>query len=829
MSKQYYNNMWQETINDIQDLIQVENFQNEPDFLKKPSQDLFQHYAQNYIRYIGIYKKLEDCYDQMVHPQKKINLKELLELAIIRMIENKKLVIQYNVHSNSYQSDMVNLDELITDLKLTPDYLEVPIPRYFKKETDKERLDERNFIIDKTLQDMDLGQPEETVIEEQYFLDTKEENILEIIQRNERGRQGIQRGLQCKQLRKDKLRKENKTKRLAEGEEITDEQENEKAVLIIQKYFKGYKGREQVYYMREEEMKFLGIQRDAEDPKQPNSQSMKSQEQRQKMTLIQQQHMKDYEAKKIELKKLVQETEGPEIKEKKIKERIDWIDMYLDKTEGKKLPAKAIDYYDDKKRYPPSQEELDALKGGKKGAKKENKPEKKGKKGKKDKKEEKKDTIDLTTVVKINERVEEYLTTWGSTDDSTNFQQTFVTDVAKGLVRQSVETEMNSLVDELIEIELDNRHLFLLKKPRKRPPKPKPPKAPKPKNFKVPGAGGVKGRDVFDLLSELLEYGIVKKLMPANLADLKGGQNVLGATQEQQFSTTPDPSYPQLRSALAEFVGMQLGSPVLKEKLDKMSYFLFFGPSGSGKTLAIRALATECNAMLLDITPSSPEVQQKFSDKSSIGKTFYTVFYVAKVLHPTIIFMDNIEQVFGSAKKKKGVPAAPWAKLKKPLQDFKKAKFIEPTTRVVFIGCTNQPELMIMKDSKNFFEKKFFFPMLNYDTRLTLLKYFIEEKGIKLEPNFPLSTLAHLTEGYTAGSFKNAIDKIITPERIKKIPDEPITIDEFLARLSRQPYVKSQVEYDKLRTFFDEVTGTKERREKSKAVAVDPKKGGKKK
>ena len=55
------------------------------------------------------------------------------------MIENKKLIIQYNVHSNSYQSDMVYLDELITDLKLKPDYLEVPASRYFKKETDKER------------------------------------------------------------------------------------------------------------------------------------------------------------------------------------------------------------------------------------------------------------------------------------------------------------------------------------------------------------------------------------------------------------------------------------------------------------------------------------------------------------------------------------------------------------------------------------------------------------------------------------------------------------------------------------------------------------------
>lgn len=73
--------------------------------------------------------------------------------------------------------------------------------------------------------------------------------------------------------------------------------------------------------------------------------------------------------------------------------------------------------------------------------------------------------------------------------------------------------------------------------------------------------------------------------------------------------------------------------------------------------------------------------------------------------------------------------------------------------------------------------------MLNYDTRLTLLKFFIEEKSVKLEPNFPLSTLAHLTEGYTAGSFKNVIEKILTAERIKKIPDEPIKIDEFITRL----------------------------------------------
>jgi hypothetical protein len=60
-----------------------------------------------------------------------------------------------------------------------------------------------------------------------------------------------------------------------------------------------------------------------------------------------------------------------------------------------------------------------------------------------------------------------------------------------------------------------------------------------------------------------------------------------------------------------------------------------------------------------------------------------------------------------------------------------------------------------------------------------------------LEPNFPLNTLAHLTEGYTAGSFKEVIDRILTTERIKKILDEPLKIDEFIPRLARSAYVKS--------------------------------------
>lgn len=37
----------------------------------------FQHFACLYIRYLQIFRKLEDCYDQIVHPQKRRDIKKV--------------------------------------------------------------------------------------------------------------------------------------------------------------------------------------------------------------------------------------------------------------------------------------------------------------------------------------------------------------------------------------------------------------------------------------------------------------------------------------------------------------------------------------------------------------------------------------------------------------------------------------------------------------------------------------------------------------------------------------------------------------------------------
>ena len=41
----------------------------------------FQHYAALYVKYVQIFRKLEAAYDNMVHPQKRMDVKGVLELV----------------------------------------------------------------------------------------------------------------------------------------------------------------------------------------------------------------------------------------------------------------------------------------------------------------------------------------------------------------------------------------------------------------------------------------------------------------------------------------------------------------------------------------------------------------------------------------------------------------------------------------------------------------------------------------------------------------------------------------------------------------------------
>lgn len=153
----------------------------------------------------------------------------------------------------------------------------------------------------------------------------------------------------------------------------------------------------------------------------------------------------------------------------------------------------------------------------------------------------------------------------------------------------------------MIALELDNMRIKYGVKKKKE--KKKKAKKRKEKKIKIPL--GLGKRDPKDILAELVEAKIVKLLQPAKMTDMIGEHNPLGTQQERQATLMPDPSIAQLRQVLIESIAIPLGSSFAKERLDKNGWFLFYGPMGSGKTLAVRALQSECNAIVFDLTPSN--------------------------------------------------------------------------------------------------------------------------------------------------------------------------------------------------------------------------------
>jgi hypothetical protein len=72
--------------------------------------------------------------------------------------------------------------------------------------------------------------------------------------------------------------------------------------------------------------------------------------------------------------------------------------------------------------------------------------------------------------------------------------------------------------------------------------------------------------------------------------DYIGTYNTVNYLIEQKAEIQPDPSLPQVKNLVAEYVGIPLGSKFAKDKLEKWNWFFWYGSMGTGKTLLTRAL-----------------------------------------------------------------------------------------------------------------------------------------------------------------------------------------------------------------------------------------------
>lgn len=228
-----------------------------------------------------------------------------------------------------------------------------------------------------------------------------------------------------------------------------------------------------------------------------------------------------------------------------------------------------------------------------------------------------------------------------------------------------------------------------------------------------------------------------------------------------------------IRQLVTEYIIFPLGSELVRQRFpENCRSFLFYGPHGSGKTQVVRACCTETNAMLFDLSSNNVENLAIFEKKKEEEKLIAMVMVTAKEYQPSIIYIDDAERVWPAkkkGKKKKGAgkkkDISDFKRMKKPLGKWR-TKYIDDKTRITIIGCTAEPEEGSKKEFKKFFDRQIYFPFPDYSTRRLMWRHFIKSRGGILTNEFPLSTLSHISHGYSSGSIKKTCNTVLTDFRV---------------------------------------------------------------
>ncbi|KDR81536.1 hypothetical protein GALMADRAFT_239539 [Galerina marginata CBS 339.88] len=125
---------------------------------------------------------------------------------------------------------------------------------------------------------------------------------------------------------------------------------------------------------------------------------------------------------------------------------------------------------------------------------------------------------------------------------------------------------------------------------------------------------------------------------------------------------------------------------ILKEH--SMTGCLLFGPPGTGKTLAVRALAKEAGCRMLAISPS--DVMDMYVGEGE--KLVRAVFSLARRLSPCVVFLDEIDALFGArmSARDSGSAFAHRGVITEFMQEMDGLKSSKDDN-VIVIGATNRP------------------------------------------------------------------------------------------------------------------------------------------
>nr|XP_033799974.1 dynein regulatory complex protein 11 isoform X6 [Geotrypetes seraphini] len=641
MSNSAYNKIWVEAQEALDHLLKQEI---KPPRPEKDHLVAFQTLGTFYVKYVQIFRNLESAYDQIVHPQKRLVIRQVLDGVMGRILELKHEMVELELSEFHY------LDDILQDFKLSPEDLEIPIPKYFLKEKMKV-LKEREKILAEILS----GEFQESELKE-VLKPMSIDEATRIIQIAERARQGRLRASFMKEI----YLEEQRLKRIRHLGEVAINPDV--AAICIQKRWRGYIQRKKTKREREEELIFLGM------VPPPHFQKVSAAKQQVQVInalrcKIQEDHEIEYQQALVQIKDTLKEIEGPDIKGSLQEVIRQWFiecrhatgqfpDFPTQKAGGstalfaQKTPEQVV------AELAAKEEEKAKKKKAKKKAKKLKVKKKDKTKGKrKGKDEEEAPGWKMAPSHFLSEIAGGHQTfkdIWQYRDEAWNFPQRHDPELVKEEKRKEVEEEIREQqVDELMRQELKNLKLAVDRQKGKQR---KTKKGGKKKSRKKKRKSRRKkkkdltaDRTIDSLYKELVEQGLLLKPKKVYLSDYIGESNYLGATLHQ-MDIEPMPSLSDVQQLIVLYGVLPLGSQTVHEKAPVVKSLLLTGPAGVGKKMLVHALCTETGANLFNL--SADNIAEKYPGKKGLRMMLHIVFKVARQLQPSVVWIGDTEKTF---------------------------------------------------------------------------------------------------------------------------------------------------------------------------------------
>ncbi|CAF0723079.1 unnamed protein product [Rotaria sp. Silwood1] len=740
MSQKYVQTLWTNTQIQLSRLLTSEVFGPKGFDSKRKAND---YVRQLFIKYNDIMKKLDEIYQTLIHPQKRLIIRILLDGIVGRLIELKQEMIKFDCCEYTY------FEDLALDQNKTLDDLCIEIPRYFAEDRFK-AIEQRNHTIRMILDRLEQSKNDLSIkssFDSLLTLKTYQTNViplatvLHVLQAHERARQGRVHAYFMRQMKNELKTKEMKS--------LNDNNLGD-SCLIIQTIWRQKYAEKLFDRKKTENAKLLGMILPRRKLQIDNSFDGKDKKRRD----LQLQHHQQFDEASNYIKQKIRQYEETEVKSRMEHVLIQWLlesrqlygqfpiypsnELNGSATLFKEMTIAEVQEFVDKKQT------MNALESSK-------------------------------FIPVINDQMNIYKELFYERDESYNKEQHYDTLLAIDDFRPEVENEIRHDVDSILRNELIYLKLAIDNVEDKQTKKLKKKKKRKKRSKKVKDI--VANRTNDSIFEELVETGIILPTKSVHQQDFIGDYQYL--TEIMRYNEKePMPSLLDCQQLVILQIIFPLCSQNVHLSIPPRKAVLLAGPRGSGKELLVHIACNELGGLLLDL--SLANIAKSFNTAGGLKVLFAMIKRLVLTMPPVLCMIRDTEVLF-SKKLTPQEKAFEPSRFRRTIGKF--IKKIKPGQRIMFIGTSCQPYRARIKPLLQIYEHIILFPRPNYGSRRKIFYETLIEKYNMNINDVELSILASISDGYTVGQILETIDKVINFKHENKYSNKICTANDFISIL----------------------------------------------